>query len=176
MNPLKLIGDAVIRYRRTRGFGVHSPFAYGFITQVLGSRYPFYCWDKLEAEVRHDSKMRWRDARALFRTLNQFAPGKVYSAPDDRHGAMRIVRAWSNSCEISADPVECPFLIVGDDEPEDATAIIAGEKTVFFTSVRNPLWTRLVADMERGQSFTNSVTGIAVCNPKLPRHHFKISY
>ncbi|MDE5785867.1 MAG: hypothetical protein K2H98_04975, partial [Duncaniella sp.] len=69
MNPLKHIYNSVIRYRRTRGFGVHSPFAYGFITQVLGCRYPFYCWSQLEAEVRDAGKMRWRDAMALFRTL-----------------------------------------------------------------------------------------------------------
>ncbi len=176
MNPLRVIRDAVIRYRRTRGFGVHSPFAYGFITQVLGCRYPFYCWDSLEAEVKHCGKMRWRDARALFRTLNQFAPSRVYIAPDDKPGVRKIVEAWSESCEVTADAQAAEFLILADDAPEEAQSIIDGGKTVFFTSVKNPLWSTLNESMKRGQSFTNSVSGIVICNEKLPRHYFEISY
>ncbi|MDE6484368.1 MAG: hypothetical protein K2L14_03115 [Duncaniella sp.] len=176
MNPLRLIRDAVIRYRRTRGFGVHSPFAYGFITQVLGCRYPFYCWDDLEAEVRDAGKIRWRDTRALFRTLNQMSPSVVYVAPGDAAGVKRVIEKWSGSCKITADSGEASFLILGDEAPEDVDSVIEGGKTVFFTTVKNPMWKRLNAAMKRGQTFTNSVTGIVICNEKLPRHYFEISY
>ncbi|MDE6582838.1 MAG: hypothetical protein K2K47_09975 [Duncaniella sp.] len=176
MNPLRLIRDAVIRYRRTRGFGVHSPFAYGFITQVLGCRYPFYCWDELEAEVRHVGEMRWRDARALFRTLNQMSPSVVYVAADVPAVVTRVIEKWSGSCKITADSVQASFLIAGDEAPVDIDSVIKSGKTVFFTTVKNPGWTSLNDAMKRGQSFTNSVTGIAICNEKLPRHYFEISY
>lgn len=176
MNPLKLICNAVIRYRRTRGFGVHSPFAYGFITQVLGCTYPYYCWPQLEAEVKSAGKMRWRDARAMFRTLNQMNPANVYVCPEDPYDAALIVEMWNGNCEITSVPSGSRFLVIGDESPCETEDIIAGGKTVFFTSVANPLWHKLLLEMERGQSFTNSVTGIVVCNPKLPLHHFEISY
>ncbi len=33
------------RYRHTRGYGVHSPFAFRFITECLGERWPYYAYD-----------------------------------------------------------------------------------------------------------------------------------
>ena len=35
-----------LRYRK--GFGVHSPFAFSFITKVIDERCPYYCYDEIE--------------------------------------------------------------------------------------------------------------------------------
>ncbi len=35
------------RYRHSKGFGVHSPFAFRFITEVLGERCPYYDYSLL---------------------------------------------------------------------------------------------------------------------------------
>lgn len=37
----------IARYRHSKGFGVHSPFAFRFITEVFGERYPYYDFDRL---------------------------------------------------------------------------------------------------------------------------------
>lgn len=37
------------RLRHSRGFGVHSPFAYRFIREVICERYAFYAYDALDA-------------------------------------------------------------------------------------------------------------------------------
>lgn len=36
------------KYRHSKGFGVHSPFAFRFITEVLGERYPYYDFERLK--------------------------------------------------------------------------------------------------------------------------------
>ncbi|MDE5785089.1 MAG: hypothetical protein K2H98_01005, partial [Duncaniella sp.] len=100
----------------------------------------------------------------------------VYICVDDPYEAALTVEMWSGGCDISADPSRAQFLIIGDENPCEAEDVISSGKTAFFTSVRNPLWHKLLSSMKRGQTFTNSVTGIAVCNPKLPRQHFEISY
>ncbi len=179
INPLKSLRDAVIRFRRSRGFGVHSPFAYGFITQVLRCRYRFYCWDNLEPEVRSSGGIRWNDARALFRTLNQFRPARVYISPGSTGIIEKIVRAWSGKCEILYNPSGAMFHIVSG---EEFTAVSAGDQSddgmIYFclNVAGNHGWDSLLKSMTRGQTFTNSTTGIAVCDHKLPRHHFEISY
>lgn len=37
----------IARYRHSKGFGVHSPFAFRFITEVLGERCPYYDFRRL---------------------------------------------------------------------------------------------------------------------------------
>lgn len=39
-----------------RGDGVHSPFAYHFITRVVRNRRPYYCFEELRAKVKHVRK------------------------------------------------------------------------------------------------------------------------
>lgn len=44
MNRIKQLLTAPVRYKRSRGFGIHSPFAYGFITGVLREPLPYYAY------------------------------------------------------------------------------------------------------------------------------------
>lgn len=44
MNRLKQLLTAPVRYKRSRGFGIHSPFAYRFITGVLREPLPYYAY------------------------------------------------------------------------------------------------------------------------------------
>lgn len=108
-NWLKRTLKAPARYRTGKGFGVHSPFAFKFITRVLRETLPFYAYS--------NQKIRYRDAernsvkhpfltlkriRLLFRTANFFCPesvlqlgadnGLVSAALLDVNSAMKIAR------------------------------------------------------------------------------------
>ena len=61
---LPVISKALQRYRVSRGYGVHSPFAYRFIIRVLRETLPYYGFDRLNS-LRGD--MSAADARLLFR-------------------------------------------------------------------------------------------------------------
>lgn len=62
-----------------RGDGVHSPFAFHFITRVVRNRRPYYCFEELRGEVkrrRKDAKTcppihRARTLELLFRTAHE---------------------------------------------------------------------------------------------------------
>jgi len=62
-----------------RGDGVHSPFAFHFITRVVRNRRPYYCFEELHGEVkrrRKDAKTcppihRVRTLELLFRTAHE---------------------------------------------------------------------------------------------------------
>ena len=62
-----------------RGDGVHSPFAFHFITRVVRNRRPYYCFEELRGEVkrrRKDAKTcppihRVRTLELLFRTAHE---------------------------------------------------------------------------------------------------------
>ncbi len=73
-----------LRYRK--GFGVHSPFAFSFITKVIDERCAYYCYQDIELvrrqlehkgnePVRKDIKRS--HGELLFRTVNFFKPKKL---------------------------------------------------------------------------------------------------
>lgn len=88
MGRLKRYRTAWSRHHRSRGFGIHSPFAFNFVTRVLGERCPYYAYDYL-ASLRqaiideesnrgpHPRVMSLKHAKMLFRIANHFNPSRV---------------------------------------------------------------------------------------------------
>lgn len=61
---------APLRWWRTRGFGIHSPFAFCFVGEVLRERYAYYAYERigrLVAERGRDDRLSFAGAKALFR-------------------------------------------------------------------------------------------------------------
>ena len=88
MNRWKRYISVWHRYWRSRGFGIHSPFAYNFVTNVMRQSYSYYAYESISylhatirESVRHagGSKkvMSERSARLLFRVVNYFNPRNV---------------------------------------------------------------------------------------------------
>lgn len=78
MNLLKRLYVRCHRFRYRKGHGVHSPFAFGLITDVIEERRPFYAYKELEqlrksvsARLPHYSE---RVDCLLFRLVNHFRP------------------------------------------------------------------------------------------------------
>ncbi len=73
-----------LRYRK--GFGVHSPFAFSFITKVIDERCPYYCYDEIELVRKelqqHDNvpvrqEIKRSHGELLFRVVNYFKPKRL---------------------------------------------------------------------------------------------------
>lgn len=59
-----------LRWWRTRGFGIHSPFAFCFVSEVLRERYAYYAYERigrLVAERGRDDRLSFSGAKTLFR-------------------------------------------------------------------------------------------------------------
>ena len=59
---------------RTRGFGVHSPFAFRFIREVLFQPFAYYAYGEIESSIRRDAE---NDMKRLYRILLYFRPEKI---------------------------------------------------------------------------------------------------
>lgn len=74
---------ALARHHRSRGFGIHSPSAYRFVTQVLRERCPYYAYDDMgtlrKALLASGARdlISDHDARLLFRIVNHFTPRHI---------------------------------------------------------------------------------------------------
>lgn len=91
MKKLKKIFRHPLRWRRSHGFGVHSPFAYDFITKVLCERDAgYYAYSEIAAACRRmqanalsgsaEESEKPAVAQMLFRVFCHFHPSEVIEA------------------------------------------------------------------------------------------------
>lgn len=81
MNFLRRIYIWFKRFRYRRGYGVHSPFAFRLITDVVYERLPYYAYEELKQVRRQLPKgsavYPERVDKLLFRLANRFSPQRV---------------------------------------------------------------------------------------------------
>lgn len=170
------------RWRHGRGFGVHSPFAYDFITRTLRERLPYYAYHNLDVLAAEQSLSRAerKSLRLLFRiAVRVNAPsaavvggGKTVAM---QKMALRLVRRDIN---LSA-PVGTATLVIVN---EDVAALPAGlSKAVWLFPDTNrggrasceALWEscRHAMRFDNSRGFT-----IIVISDKFPRQRFDVRF
>jgi len=88
MNKLRRYCTALRRYSRSKGFGIHSPFAFNFVLQVLREHCPYYAYEAitkrrrqaldLALEVsRRPRIISLKNAKMLFRIVCRFRPHTI---------------------------------------------------------------------------------------------------
>lgn len=92
MSALKRYLTAWSRHHRSGGFGIHSPYAYGFVRNVWRQRLPYYAYGgirQLLDTIKSGSTREQRremdlisesEARLLFRLANFFGPMRILQA------------------------------------------------------------------------------------------------
>ena len=186
INPLWLQ-----RLRHGRGFGVHSPFAFAFITEVLreSKTYDFYASALIELEWRKRSASGallppLGECLLLYRVLERLRPSevRVVCAQKGRKAFYEYVAS-----RVPAGPLEnAGFFIVdargGSDGTDVAGALeMASEaKAGAFLAgmgAAAAAWGAYLAAMPCGMSFANKGgVGIFAALPHLPRQDFAVSF
>lgn len=79
---------ALSRHHRSAGYGIHSPFAFNFVKNVLRERLPYYSYEYIEElrhavivairhHFRHPHVISFKEAKMLFRITNFFKPSHI---------------------------------------------------------------------------------------------------
>lgn len=73
-NPLVWLA----RFRKRRGYGVHSPFAFRFITDVILETRPYYAYGELDPQLPLAMRLRRRKGlHLLLRLVNHLQPRTI---------------------------------------------------------------------------------------------------
>lgn len=67
----------LLRWHRSRGFGVHSPFAFHFITGILREEAQYYAYTDIDKATVGRERSDRRDLKAIFRAVCHLQPAKV---------------------------------------------------------------------------------------------------
>lgn len=88
MIKLKRYYTAIPRYRQSKGFGIHSPFAFNFVLKVLRERCPYYAYEVINAARWETSRLAstakerrnllsFKNAKMIFRITCHFNPSSI---------------------------------------------------------------------------------------------------
>lgn len=181
--PLKRPFIWLRRFRHRRGYGVHSPFAFNFITNVIYERTSYYKYDELLVSQKEQAKQKdcgWdyetgKVKRLLFRVVNYCQPVTIVDAgclsasslylKAAKEGADYTAAADLSELFLEAD-VPVDFLYVHDyrrpefvEEVFNLCASRSTQRSVFvvegirYTPSMMALWKRLVRHERAGITF-----------------------
>ncbi|MBP3408144.1 MAG: hypothetical protein J6K83_03270 [Bacteroidaceae bacterium] len=103
-------GSWINRKRHNRGFGIQSPSAFFFVTQVLKERLPYYAYEELDTIAIECGGMNREACRRLFRIANEAMPANAI-----------IIGSVTAACAISSAHPATPKMLL-----TERTAIPAG--------------------------------------------------
>lgn len=175
------------RLRHRCGYGIHSPFAFGFVTGVVYERGRYYAYDRLRrlyGTRRSAACMRWKDYKLLFRLTNFVHPHDVMLFADDASLARDVVAAACPHAVLSEAPERADMIISLTDWTASAPALLArlrpGGMLVLHridaTPQRRAAWRSLLAAEPCVVAFDLRDFGIVFFRPELQRERFVINY
>ena len=98
----------IVRFRKRRGYGVHSPFAFGMITGVVYEKGCYYAYEDIKKIYHKEhpkaSPWRWKDYKFLFRLANFQHPQEALIV--DKRGDKVLREALTKGCQ------HCNFYLV----------------------------------------------------------------
>lgn len=83
---MKTIAEYLRRIGKARGFGIQSPWAYSFVTEVIGERLPYYAYTEID---RRNRSRKMRKRQRLYYRISNFVHGSrmyvtdITTQPDD---------------------------------------------------------------------------------------------
>ena len=115
------------RFHKRKGYGVHSPFAYGFIRGVLLEPWPYYAYEKLAQQhswlERNVLTYPVHCRRMLFRVANAVQP-KAMAILGDRPVEQRYMSAAVPSAGWTDDTRNADLLFVAAERIAEAPALL----------------------------------------------------
>lgn len=80
--------EYIERWQRARGYGVQSPWAFRFVTEVIGERRRYYGYAEIDRVARNRGERKYR--RLMLRVRNAVWPHRVVEADVGELDAARV--------------------------------------------------------------------------------------
>ena len=170
LHPLSFLKQ----YRHSKGYGVHSPFAYRFITETLCDRKATYY---LDPTLRYNGRGDEKVLKLTLRVLCALKPKSIGLLPNAQSRIRDIIKEVDSEIAINFNNPD--MFIVSPDYKNDAKERIVE----CLERGGNVLWGKydkealeIVSGMKHGMTFTNGHSLIAVGRRDLPRQDFNLFF
>lgn len=178
----------LLRIRHRCGYGIHSPFAFSFVTGVVYEAWPYYAyaplrrrWPVLPAGLRR------KDAQLLFRLANFCHPCGLQCP--DAEGLEAAVAYLQAACphaalSLAAEPNGSDMVVCLQPWDDCAARLLEALPTggmlvlhrIHATQRRSAAWQRLLHMPQAQIAFDLRDFGIILHLPHMQRAHYVINY
>lgn len=167
------------RVRHRKGYGVHSPFAFDFITNVVYNRERYYAYEQIDKGLRWWQKARVRSVRRLlFRLANFHQPRTMAFLCGDK--------ALLEACRCAVRGVEVQDLlenattdmIVADRADELLLRCVKDGTMMVLLNLRQnrEFWKRVKADEGITLTFDMYDIGVALAKRVLNKQDYVVNW
>ncbi|MCM1255920.1 MAG: hypothetical protein NC221_07365 [Duncaniella sp.] len=165
------------RWWRSKGFGIHSPFAFYFILRVLREKLPYYAYSEI---LRlNPTKVSHRNLLTLFRIICHFSPAQA-TLPEESPKELRKTIVLADSrIHLTEKPSNFQCYIGSETEShnEQIYKVVKNEGVIVILHPTAESL-KIKKQMTSGMTFINSDRSmfIAVTRHDLPRQDFEINF
>lgn len=198
-NPLRRLAVWLQRLPHRRGYGIHSPFAFQLVTQVIYEDATFCAYAPL-APLRPTANLLEKDDRLLLRLANHLQPHTLLAIGSKAHCSFQYLAAGCRRAQAThletATPTRlanllkahnAPTLLYIDDTdhwPElaaTALPLLPPHSAIVIHHIRatrtlSRCWQTLVQDPAADVTFDLYRFGIIFRRPELHRAHYLVNY
>lgn len=170
-NPLVWLA----RFRHRKGYGVHSPFAFRFITDVIYERQPFYAYAELDKALPLGMRLRSRRGlHLLLRLANHLQP-EVVVLPVEAEWEKRYLQSGCKRARFLHEWPEAEASICLLREPNAEALKHLGESSVLLLDNlhRHRAWFRSLPSQI---SFDLYDFGIAFFDKHYNKQYYKVNF
>lgn len=180
---MMLFQNPIIWLRRIRcrkGYGVHSPFAFDFITNVIYNTEKYYAYEKIDRGLRLWQKGRVKSMRRLlFRLSNYRYPETIYMQCMDK-GLETACRYGCWNAKLCGNETKHGMvdMIVVDRSDEGALLRIGDGTMLVLGNLRKNLnyWQSIKEDERVTVTFDMYDIGVAFARKDLNKQHYIINW
>lgn len=201
MNALKKTWIWLCRFRKRKGYGVHSPFAYSFIRTIINEKGDYYGYSDLKPLRKNVRSLApLKVDKLLFRMANFFQPavaikmgaGGVLSLKYIQAGCKRAkcvelseTAAWDRIEELQGN-ASSVMLYIGETERfreifEAALPFLSPQSVVvvdfpYESDEKLTWWYSLENDERVGLTFDLYELGIVLFDDAYSKQHYKVNF
>lgn len=169
------------KIRRSRGFGIHSPFAYDLVMNTLrdSNVYSHYAYDSLDAFGQSPYGVTL--LRLIVRLIARFNPGEVLVSGDPSGVLARVVEIAGAQLASTGYSPEMVILAGRGDDPGALDVAVrcvnAGGTVLLLDRRRDAQVAEAVKkSMDRGMTFYSRHKFLATGARHLPRQDFELMF
>lgn len=163
------------RFRHRKGYGVHSPFAFRFITDVIYERTPFYAYSELDKALPASMRLRQRRGlHLLLRLSNHLQPTSIL-LPKDAWWEKRYLQSGCQKAKFHPIPAAGEMNLCLLREPSDEVLQHISEQSVLVLDNlhRHRHWFQSLPSVV---SFDLYDLGIAFFDKQYNKQYYKVNF